>query len=572
MPRALFVGVLCVAALSGCKKESNDKGGGKSGPMAEQWKQDDSKLGGVGKRVAPGAATELRVSPGGDYTTYLVDAEKPRIDGIPPQMRLGVLWSVATQGGEPRRLGSGVTNVPGGWLFSGDGRWALLLEGFNPASASGNLVAVDLTQPVSEPKTLGQNVTYMLASPDGASLLFVSAGVLKAGPLPEGPFRDVAGDVSTADFLPDSKQILFRRRLTAAGGLFIAPVVAAAKESAPVKLGDYVGDYRTSPDGKQVAFAQRSEVQPTFKDLYVAAAPDFRAKRIAEATQSFEFSPDGRYLAWTQGFQSENDLGDLYVGNAQGGEGRKVGDKVGPFTFAPDSKAVAYLEFYDPNARSGPESYGGAGVLGRTELPDGKPLRIGNRVPNYAWGADSTYLAFLSRFFKPIYSVDLMLYRKGWDYSSRVKVGSFGYTFAGNNERLFYRSNCIRKGRACDLFEIDPSKVPPPPAKEAKTDAGTTVAGDTSAPPATPLPEKKIVEGLYTFSPSKDGARLLITYPRWETKNFDVAVMNVKTGNRKTLDSQILLPAYFTKADGRGVAYIISAGDRSGVYVATDVP
>ena len=36
------------------------------------------------------------------------------------------------------------------------------------------------------------------------------------------------------------------------------------------------------------------------------------------------------------------------------------------------------------------------GVLGVAELPDGKPRRVGNRVPNYAWGADGRYLAFAS--------------------------------------------------------------------------------------------------------------------------------------------------------------------------------
>lgn len=556
--------VVAVAALAACQKGSDEKGGAKTGPMSEQWKQDKaSKLGGVGKPLAKGAATELRVAPKGKHATYLIDAEKPRIDGIPPQMRVGALWAVALDGGEPRRLGSGVTNVPGGWLFSADGRWVLVLEGYNPASASGNLVAVDLADPKSEPKTLGQSVTYMLASPDSSTVMFVSGGVLKAGPLPNGPFRDVAGEVSTADFTPDSKQILFRRRLTAAGGLFLTPVTVAAKDAGPLKLGDYVGDYSMSPDGKHIVFAQRSEVQPTFKDLFVASAPAYKSKRIAESTQSFAFSPDGKYLAWTDGFRSDNELGDLFVGDTDGTKGRKVGDKVGPFSFAPDSAAIAYLEYYDYNAKAGPESHGGAGVLGRTDLPDGKPKRIGNRVPNYAWGADSTYVAFLSRFFKPIYSVDLMLYAKGWDSAARVKVGSFGYSFGGRNDRLFYRSNCIRGGRACDLYEIDPSKVPPPPPA---ADAGTATEK------AAPLPEKKIIEGLYTFTPSKDGSRLLITYPRWETKNFDVAVMNIATKERKTLDSQILLPPAFAAEDGSRVAYIINDGERSGVYVATEVP
>ena len=81
---------------------------------------------------------------------------------------------------------------------------------------------------------LGEQVSYMLPSPDGALLAFVDSGVLKLGPLPAGPFQDVGGEVSTAQFTPDGKTLFFKRRLVAAGGL---AAVAVDKPEAPRKLG-----------------------------------------------------------------------------------------------------------------------------------------------------------------------------------------------------------------------------------------------------------------------------------------------------------------------------------------------
>jgi hypothetical protein len=65
-------------------------------------------------------ATDLRLTPDRTVATYLAMAEKPHLEGVPPQMVIGVLNAVSLSGGLPRRLGSGVTNLPGGYLFSPD--------------------------------------------------------------------------------------------------------------------------------------------------------------------------------------------------------------------------------------------------------------------------------------------------------------------------------------------------------------------------------------------------------------------------------------------------------------------
>lgn len=525
------------------------KGDGTSAPTAVQANNAGKSLvPSLGKQLAKGQASELRLALGGRVVTWLADAEKPRLNGIPPQMRVGELWAAAVDGGAaPRRLANGVTNVPGGWLFTPDGRWVLLLEGFNAAVSSGTLVAVDLWDPASQPVRLGGGVSYALGSPDSARVAWVEQGVLKVGKLPDGPFRSVAGEVSTASFTPDGQSVLFRRRLTAAGGLFLAPVEGGE----PRKLADYVADFELAPDGKHLAYTARSEVDPSYQDLFLAPAPAFVPKRIATQAWRFGFSPDGKWLARTEGWKSSDEAGDLYAGPANGEGARKVGEKIGRFSFAPDSTAVAYLEFYDPNAN------GGAGVLGVAELPDGKPRRVGNRVPNYAWGANGQYVAFLSRFMKPVYSVDLMLYERGQEKSVKVRQGAFGYSFSPGNERLYFRTNCIRDGRACDLVEVTPGEVRP--AAEA-SDAGVP----------SPKEQARILEGLYTFAASRDGSRLLVTYPRWEAKTYDVATYNVATKQRRSIDSLVQVPPAFLSDDGKKVVYVVEDGERSGVYVSIE--
>ncbi|MFZ5469524.1 MAG: TolB family protein [Myxococcota bacterium] len=491
-------------------------------------------IGGVGKAVATGAATDLRVSPDGKHAAFLIDAEKPRLEGVPPQMLVGELHTAALETGTSKKAGNVITNVPGGYLFSSDSRWLFFLAGYNAAEQSGELNLLDLSDPATDPRKLGSNVTYMLASPDGKWLAFVEEGVLKLSALEGGAVKEIAGEVSTAQFSPDGKTLYFKRRLSAAGGLFF---VSLDKPDAPKRLADQVGDYSISPDSKYVAFAQRSDVVRNTYDLFHASRPEMKPVKLAGGTALFAFSPDGQWLARTEGGKPEL-IGDLVIGSASGGPGRKLAERVQEFSFAPDSTAIGYLEHYDIAAR--------AGLVGVATLPDGKPKRVGERSPNFTWGADGRYLAFLSRFLKPIYSVDLMLYPVGAEEAFKVHAGVFGYGFGPKNEYLLYRSGCIRDGRACDLYELDLSKP-----KE---------------------PAKKAAEGIYSFRPAEDGARVLLSYARLEKgEYYDVAVLNRKTQERKTLDQWIHLPAHFLDSAGSRISYVIAHRSRAGVYIA-DTP
>ncbi|RJS20718.1 gliding motility protein [Corallococcus sp. H22C18031201] len=538
--RVWTAGLLAALAVSGCKRNSEERGttarsGSKAaGDTVASAARGGPKVGGMGTLLAAGKASDLRVSPDGQFGAFLMNGQKPHLDGIPPQMLVGSLFLVPVEGGKPREVGAGVTNVPGGLLFAPDSRHLLFLTGYNPAVQSGELHVLPLTDATAEPVMLGSAVTYMLPSPDGTRLAFVDGGVLKLGPLPSGPFQSVAGEVSTAQFTPDSKTLLFKRRLTAAGGL------AAVRVDAPgtlVKLADQVGDYQVSVDGSRIAYQVRSESARGMYDLFLADAASLKGQRLAVGSKAFAFSPDGKWLARTENGKPEQ-LGDLHVGPAAGGSGRKVGEAVEEFSFAPDSKAVGFLEKYDQPAR--------AGAMTVATLPDGAPRQVGSRVPNFVWGTDSRYVAFLSRFLRPVFSVDLMLYPVGGEKAEKVGRGVFGYGFMPGNEAVIFRTNCIRDGRACDFKALD--------------------LQDRATEPKTWL------QGIYTYKVSGDGGRVLATYARMDSDTYDVAVYDVKSQARKTLDQGVQVPAYFAGKNDSRALYIITQGTNPGVYAAVATP
>lgn len=531
--RLVMVGALAALCGVGCKREESKSSG--AGGSAAPSRSKGALVGGMGTLLAPGKAVDLRVTPDGQFLTYLLEAKKPRLDGIPPQMVLGELYLVPAAGGTPRKLGEGVTNVPGGLLFTPKPGYVLFLGGYNPASQSGALYAQPLADPTAEPVQLGTNVTYMLPSPDGQRVAFVDGGVLKLGPLPQGPFQDVGGEVSTAQFTPDGKVLFFKRKLVAAGGLAAVRVEQPAE--APRKLGDYVGDYEVSKDGRRVAWQVRSEAVRGMYDLFIADMADLKPRQVATGTKVFGFSPDSQWLARTENGKPE-ELGELTVGPANGSAGRKVGERVEEFAFAPDSGALGFLERYDPSAR--------AGLMSVVKLPDGTTKQVGNRVPNFTWGSEGKYVAFLSRFLKPIYSVDLMLYEVGAEASEKVHPGVFGYGFTPGDKEVVFRTNCIREGRACDFKALALPK--------------------TQAEPATWL------QGIFSYKLSSDGQRVLVSYARMDSDSYDVAVYDAKTQARKTLEQRVKIPAYFAGEGDSLVAFLIGEGAAPGVYTAPAQP
>jgi hypothetical protein len=521
--RVMVPGVVVLALLmSGCSRR----------------KEREQAMLSLGERIATGRASDLRTTPDGKFAVYLEGGEKPRLNGIPPQMLLGNLYAVPTSGGEPREIGNGVTNVPGGFTFSLDSRWVLLLAGYNPVTHGGTLLAVDLTDPKARPAELGARVSYVLASPDSKRVAFVADGVLQVGALPAGPFRQLSGEVQTAAFTPDGRSLVYKRRLSAAGGLFVCDVEAGA----PVKLTEQSGDFAISPDSKHVAFTRRSEQVRSTYELLIASAPGWSARELASGAGSFAFSPDGKWLGRIQDQKPEDmgsaQVGALHVGPADGRPGRKLGNRVAEFEFAPTSTAIAMLDSYEGSA--------GAGVLAMADLPDGKPHRIAARVPNFDWSPDGKWVAFVARIFQPLYTVDLFIYRVGEEAALKLHPGVFGYDFDRKGRFLYFRTNCLNEGRACDLLKLnlDDPKVPP----------------------------ETLAQGIFTWRSSGDGDRLLVTYARRDSKLYDAAVLNMNTRERKTIAQYIQLPALWAENGGERVVYVVSPPASAGVYTASRIP
>ncbi|MBS1148542.1 MAG: aglU [Myxococcaceae bacterium] len=536
----LVLGVAVAVLAVGCKNKSADEpAGGVSGSRVSLNKvmKGEAGVGSLGVKRVGGIGIDLRATADGQHLTWLLDAEKPRLDGLPPPMRVGVLWAVPARGGDSRKLGNGVTNMPGGYLFSADGRWVLFLAGYNPAEQSGELRVADLSDPASAPERLGGRVTYMLASPDSKQIAFVDEGMLRTGPLPKGPFREVAGEVATAEFSPDSSTLYFRRRVANAGGLYQVPLHEVGK--APRKIADQVGDFRLTPDGKTVAYAARPSAGSSSYELFVADTGTLKPRQLARNVIAFRFSPDGKLIAHNEGLSPE-DPGDLFVGPYGGGgaEPKALGAKVKDFQFSPDSKSIAFREGYSDNE----------GDLAVAVIGSAQPAKkISRRVRSYSWSDDNLKIAFTIRVVKPITSVDLVVWRVGDEEATKIKQWVYDYDFTPQSDRLLFRTDCSREGRSCDLLALD--------LKDLK------------------LPPKKLVEAMSAFKISESGERVLITYSRAQTGDFyDVAVFNLKSNERKTLEQFIRLPAMFLDKDGTKVAYVVAEQNKSGVYVADQVP
>jgi hypothetical protein len=518
-----LVGLAALAsALVACSK-----GGGAPAPAEKPL------VGGLGKRLAAGPVADLKLTKDGAWATFLRNPKRPAIQGVSPLMALGELGVASLKDGAVRFVGQGVSNRPGSVLFSPDSRWLFFVDGFNAAAESGTLRTLQLGGG-AEPEIRGRAVSFVSVSPTGKAFAFIDGGVLRVAALEPGSItRAVATDVSTAQFSPDGALLLVHHRAAAGGAL--ERVVLEGNRPA-VRLGESVGDWTLSPDGKRVAFAVKSTVVRDGRDLWVAPLPDGKPTRVVTGTGPFAFSPDGAQLARIER-EKASSIGNLVVGPAAGGAGRAVADRVGDFSFAPDGKAIAALANYDEQQKWGRLTY--------APLPDGPAVELGRRVSTWIWSPDNRHLAFNLRVFQPLPSVDLWLYTRGKPAGSAVMANVYGYDF-GPAGALYLRSECIREARACTLERFDPS-----------------------IPDGKPTP---VLEGIFGFRPSEAGNRLLVTYARTDAETYDVAVLNLKTGVRVTLEERILLPALFADPQGDKVVYLVSQGERSGLYVCDQVP
>ncbi len=116
-------------ALGGGVQARGVSGGGGGGGSAER---EGAAVGGMGTLLAPGAAADLRVR---RMASSSPSCSRPRSRGWTAFLRR-CCWASCTwsrcPAAQPRKVGEGVTNVPGGQLFSKDSRYLFFLNGLQP--------------------------------------------------------------------------------------------------------------------------------------------------------------------------------------------------------------------------------------------------------------------------------------------------------------------------------------------------------------------------------------------------------------------------------------------------------
>ncbi len=513
----LAVAALALAFGAGCTKK----------PAAQKPK-------GIGKPLAQTPARNLAVSPDGATVAFVGDVKPPPEKGAPEGIFQGVLTTVPVAGGTPRQLGGGVPTLEHGFMFSPDGKHIAWLQGFRFADQSGTLQVA--ANPTGDARNLAEHTRFYRFSPDGKFLGYVASGQVHLVELATSTDRLVTSDATTFEFAADSASVLIRKPISAGGDLLLAKVKGT---EAPKKLGDHVGEYAFTPDGTAVAFTARQGGPEAPYSLFILPVNGGELRKAGEGVSNFNFSPDGKYIAFIDGVKITRTFGDLQVASVSGGAPRKLGENVVETKWAPDSSAVAFRENHE-------DSSGRKRVTFKyAQLPDGEVKLVDEGVSSFVWSEDGRNLAYLQRVTKPIFSVDLFVRPVGADTSKRIDKGVFGYQFAPSNTEIWYRAGCTREGRECDL-------------RSQKLDA-----------PEGALP-KVMLQGIWTFRPTDDGSKMLISFPRLDTEAagdlgfFEPGLAKPARG----IDQYALTAAQFVGPKADKLVYIVTERKREGVYVA----
>ena len=544
MNRNVFVAALVLFAA--CKDKKNANGEPVSIIKRVEQEKNAKRAPVLGKRVLEGDVQELRGAPDGSFVTVLLDAVKPSINGVPPPMRQGALWLVPTGAGAPRKLGNGVVNTPGGWLISQDSRWVLFSGGYDPQQATGELFVQDAKNPDAERQRLSPRASYFVPSDDGSMVAFIEGGVLHAGKLPDGPFPQLAGDVSTAEFSADTKYLYFRRKLAAAGGLYQLDLSQARPE--PKRLLDQVTEFTVLRSGKHVVVNARATPSASTTELHVFDVKTLKGTRLSEDAVRYRISRDGQFIAWRNN-PRENDVGELTLARIDGSNPKVLGKQVKDFDFSPDGTRFLFRDNYAEVPRMGAEASRGEALVAKVadlmllEMKDGaEAKRLVRQSENFTFAPSGGALAFTARIDRPEVTRRLYLYPVGATEPRALVDWLYEYRFSEAGDRLFYRSGCLREGRACELNSI-------------------------SATPAADEKPKKESDGVYTFRLTTDASRALIASAHLTDLTYDIAMRTFATGQQTIIDQYVEWPALLLS--NGAVTYLVKEKSRPGLYLAT---
>ena len=494
-----------------------------------------------GEKRLSGEYTELRASPNGAVLTALKDASTPRGEGIPPALKVGELWAAQADGGVAKAVGASVQNGPGGWLTTADSQWLLVIQGWSPQKQTGTLQLVDLRSTLGEPKRIADDVSYFVPSADGSLLAYVQSGVLHVGPIPDGPFAEVASEVVTAEF--SGKTVYFQRRVGSGGGLFQSDL-----RTPPKLLVDNAASYNIVKDGTEIVVLHRQKLSDRDFHLQVINAKTRKARLLARDALMYAVPHSAEFIAWrtrrSSGKGALAEVGDLFVSPLLVSKPRQVATFVKDFGFSASGRSLAYRANYVELPLGGPRALPGesrteaVGDLYVLALPDGKPRLLGKRSPNFLFARGKDTLAYALRLEEPLVTRMLYVLPSEAKEPKEVKDWIYEYQFRPGDDDLVYRADCTREGRSCTLYALG---------------TGTS---------------QTLAEQNYGVRFSSDGARAVLSEAHLTDTGFDLFGLSFARGAVEFIDPFVRWPPVLLGPGGEHVAFIVEDPKRRGVYVA----